>query len=94
MNSEADKIREAIKFYRENKDKFKPVLEEAETLFKYLRKDKDNEADKMITGFETVAKMRKARAAVEKEIADNMAMADTISFLGLIVKLIAQARLI
>ena len=83
------KIQEAIDFYREHKDELAPVIGAAEKFFATLREGDFDKAAELVERYDSVRELRQARDGVEREIKKWNAYADGLSFLGLIVKLIA-----
>jgi len=88
--STREKIEAAIKYYRENEAELKPVVEKTLEFFNALKQGRDVEAKELVTRFATVAALREKRLAVDELIRKRDAMADVISFLGLVVKLFAK----
>jgi len=83
-------IQEAIEFYRKHRDELAPVIGAAEKFFATLREGDFEKAGELAERYESVHELREARDGVESEIRKWNALADGISFLGLIVKLIAS----
>ena len=84
------KITQAIDFYKEHKDELSPVIGAAEKFFSTLREGDFNKAAELVERYDSVRELREARDGIEREIKKWNAYAEGLSFLGLIVKLIAS----
>ena len=84
------KITEAIDFYKEHKDELAPVIGSAERFFATLREGDFEKAAELVERYDSVLALREARNGVEREIRKWNKYAEGLSFLGLIVKLIAS----
>ncbi|MHC4660202.1 MAG: hypothetical protein ACYS8W_00810 [Planctomycetota bacterium] len=82
-------IQNAIDFYKEHKNELAPVIGAAERFFATLREGDFEKASELVERYESVRALREARDGVEREIRKWNRYADGLSFLGLIVKLIA-----